>query len=106
MNRISLLLLAAVVASAMMLVRSAYDSRRLFAELHRAESQHQELLAERRRLEAERQLQATNQKVQRTALERLHMRPVDASVTLYEAAPERAPQPMTEAAAAAQGARR
>ena len=37
MIRLNLLLLAMVMASAMLLVKTAYDARRLFAENHRAE---------------------------------------------------------------------
>ena len=37
MTRLNLLLLLAVIASSLVLIRSAYDSRRLFAEIHRAE---------------------------------------------------------------------
>ena len=55
MSRISGLLLVALVASALMLVKSAYDTRRIFAEIHRAEAEGLRLAGEQRRLEAERQ---------------------------------------------------
>ena len=39
MARLNVLLLMAVIASALWLVRTAYDARRLFAEIHRAEQE-------------------------------------------------------------------
>lgn len=87
MTRLNLLLLVAVIASALFLVKTAYDARRLFAETHRAETEGLRLEGERIRLEAERQLQATNLRVERTARERLKMATVTPAVTMYEGAP-------------------
>ncbi len=84
MGRLNLLLLAALIASALVLIRSAYDSRRLFAEIHRAEVEALRLNGERTRLEAERQAQATTLRVERTAREKLAMRTVTPAVTMYE----------------------
>ena len=86
MTKLNILLLVAVVASAFVLVRSAYDTRRLFAEIHRAEMEGQTLAGERTRLEAERQLQATNLRVERTARERLQMRTLTPAVMMFEGA--------------------
>lgn len=91
MTRLNLLLLAAVVGSALFLVRTAYDARRLFTENHRADTESLRLEGERTRLEAERQLQATNLRVERTARERLKMATVTPAVTMYEGAPASAP---------------
>lgn len=83
MTRLNLLLLLAVIASSLVLIRSAYDSRRLFAEIHKAESEAARLEGEYKRLEAERQAQATSLRVERTAREKLAMRNVTPAVTLY-----------------------
>ncbi len=86
MTRFNILLLAALIASALMLVKTAYDARRLFTDIHRAETEGQRLSSEHKRLEAERQLQATNLRVERTARERLKMSTVTPAITMYERA--------------------
>lgn len=83
MTKLNLLLLGAVIASAMMLVRSAYDSRRIFADLHRAEVEAAGLAGETKRLLAEREAQATGLRVERTAREKLAMRTVTPAITVY-----------------------
>lgn len=83
MTRLNLLLLLAVIASSLVLIRSAYDSRRLFAEIHKAELEASRLEGEYKRLEAERQAQATSLRVERTAREKLAMRTVTPAVTMY-----------------------
>lgn len=87
MTRLNLVLLAAAIASAMMLVRTAYDSRRLFAEIHRAELESLKLTGETKRLEAEREAQATSLRVERTAREKLAMRTVTPAITMYAVDP-------------------
>jgi cell division protein FtsL len=84
MTRLNLLLLGALIASALVLVKSAYDVRRLTNELHRSDVDARRLAGEHTRLEAERQLQATNLRVERTARERLQMRTATPAVTMYE----------------------
>jgi cell division protein FtsL len=74
MSRLSLLLLIAVMASGMVLVRSAYEARRLFTELDRAQAEARRLEADSQRLQADRHAQATNMRVDQVARERLHMR--------------------------------
>ncbi|WP_088285046.1 cell division protein FtsL [Ideonella sp. A 288] len=83
MNRVNLLLLLAVIASSLVLIKSAYDTRRLFAAIHKAEVEALRLAGESKRLEAERQAQATSLRVERTARERLAMRTATPAVTLY-----------------------
>lgn len=83
MTRLNMLLLAAALLSAMVIVRTAYDSRRLFAELHRAEVEAVRLTGETKRLEAEREAQATSLRVERTAREKLAMRTVTPAITMY-----------------------
>jgi cell division protein FtsL len=93
MNRLNLLLLVAVIASSLLLIRSAYDARRLFAEIHKAESEAVRLEGEFKRLEAERQAQATSLRVERTAREKLAMRTVTPAVTYYVVDPASAANP-------------
>jgi cell division protein FtsL len=87
MTRLNLLLLIAVIASALLLVRTAYDARRLFNADHRADLDASKLQGEHKRLEAERELQATNQRVDRSARERLKMLTATPAITMYESAP-------------------
>jgi cell division protein FtsL len=84
MMRWNILLLLVLTASALVLVKTAYDARRLFSEIHRAETEALRLEGEHRRLEADRQLQATNMRVERTARERLKMSVASPAVTMYE----------------------
>lgn len=96
MNRLNLLLLIAVLASGMVLVRSAYEARRLFTELDRAQSEARRLDADLQRLQAERHAQATNLRVEAVATERLRMRTITPAVTqtVELAAPARAASAM------------
>jgi len=83
MIKLNLLLLAALIASAMLLVRTSYEERRLFAALDRSRNDQQQLDADFKRLEAERQAQATHLRVEKVARERLHMRTATPAVTHY-----------------------
>ena len=83
MNRLNVVLALALLASALLLVRTAYDSRRLYSALDRAQQEERSLEAERQRLDAERQAAATNARVERVARERLSMRTATPAVTHY-----------------------
>lgn len=83
MTRLNLLLTLALLASALYLVRTAYESRRLFAELDRSRNEAARLDTEYKRLEAERQAAATHLRVERTAREKLAMRTATPAVTVY-----------------------
>jgi cell division protein FtsL len=83
MMRLNLLLLVALLASSLVLVKTAYDSRRLFTALDRARAEQTRLDTEYRRLDAERQAQATHLRVERTARERLRMRTATPAVTQF-----------------------
>jgi cell division protein FtsL len=87
MRRLHFVLLSVLVGSSLWLVSVAYDSRRLFNELERARAEHQRLEVQHKRLDAERQAQATHLRVDRTAREKLAMRPATAAVTVYVEAP-------------------
>ena len=73
MTRLHALLLAVLLACSLYLVRVSYESRRLVGQLDAARGENATLEAEFKRLESERQAQATNLRVQRVARERLHM---------------------------------
>ena len=83
MTRLNLLLLVALLASCLVLVKSAYESRRVFAELDRARQEQQRLDAEFKRMDAERQAQATSVRVEKVAREKLRMRTASPAVTAY-----------------------
>lgn len=105
MNKLNALLLLAVFASSLVLVNAAYDTRRLRSELHRAELQAERLEGLRKQLEADRQQQATNLRVDATARGKLGMRPVSPGVTMYESVAGAAPgAPGASAVAQAAGA--
>jgi cell division protein FtsL len=82
-NRLSLLLLVALVLSGLYLVKTSYESRRLFAEIERAKAEEAQLAADAKRLDAERRTEATHLKVERAAREKLSMRMATPDVTLY-----------------------
>jgi cell division protein FtsL len=83
MIRLNLVLLLAVLASALYLVRVQYESRRLYVEIERAQSEARRLETDRERLTAEKRGQATPLRVERLAKEQLQMRPASPAVTLY-----------------------
>ena len=83
MTRLNLVLLVAVIASALFLVRTQYESRRLYAELDKAESDARRILVERERLEFEKRAQATPLRVEKLAKEQLQMRTATPAITQY-----------------------
>lgn len=83
MTRVNILLALVLLISSLYLVRTAYDSRRLFAELDKAKNEAARLDTEAKRLEAEREAQATSLRVDRTAREKLAMRTATPAVTVY-----------------------
>ncbi|HZN46739.1 MAG TPA: cell division protein FtsL [Ramlibacter sp.] len=83
MLRLNLMLLAALMASALFLVRVQYDSRRLYTEIERAQNEFRKLEIEHERLQVERRAQATPARVERLAREQLHMRPATPAITQY-----------------------
>jgi cell division protein FtsL len=85
MTRVNLLLLAVLVASSLYLVHSAYESRRLFTAIDRAQSEQRRLDHEHDRLQAERQTEARPLRVEQLARERLAMRTATPAVTQFVA---------------------
>jgi cell division protein FtsL len=83
MSRLNVLLLAVLLASCLYLVRVAYESRRLFTEVDRAQGRQRQLETEFGRLQTERQAQATPSRVEATAREKLGMRTATPAITQY-----------------------
>jgi cell division protein FtsL len=81
--KLNLLLLLALLGSAIFLVRTSYEGRRLFAAVDRAKNEQSRLDIEYNRLEAERQAQATHLRVEKVAREKLQMRTATPAVTQY-----------------------
>ena len=93
MIRVNLVLLLAVVASAMVVVHTQYESRRLFTELDRAVAEARRLETEHQRLQVEKRAQATSLRVEKMARDRLQMRPITPAITQYVAEPAVQPMP-------------
>jgi cell division protein FtsL len=112
MVRLNFLLAVALIVSGLYLVKISYESRRLFAEIDNAHVMERQLESDRRRLEAERQGQATHLRVESTARTKLNMRAATPANTQYvvdaglTAAPMTAPltQPAAPASAPQSGA--
>ena len=83
MNRVSLLLMVAVMASALYLVRTQYESRSLTTEMDRATQEARRLETENDRLDVERRAQATPLRVEKLAREQLRMRTITPAITQY-----------------------
>jgi cell division protein FtsL len=83
MMRLNLVLLMAVLASAIFLVRTQYESRRLYAELDKATSEAKRLEVEHEKLEFEKRAQATPLRVEKLAKEQLQMRTATPGITQY-----------------------
>ena len=83
MTRINLVLLLAVIASAIYLVSVQYDSRRLFTELDKANAEALKLETEFDRLQVEKRAQATPGRVEKIAREKLQMRQASPAITTY-----------------------
>jgi cell division protein FtsL len=82
-TKFNAVLLLALIASGLYLVRVAYESRRLYNDLDRARNEERMLDAESRRLDAERDAQATHLRVEKVARDKLHMRTATPAVTMY-----------------------
>ena len=83
MTRLSVLLLLLVVASAMALVHSQYESRRLFMLIEAERKEAARLEIEHDRLQVERRAQATPLRVEQIARQQLQMRMVSPGITQY-----------------------
>lgn len=110
MTRLNLVLLLAVMASALYLVRTQYESRSLTVQLDRETRLARRLDVEFDRLQVERRAQATPLRVETLAREQLQMRTTTPAITQYVSAstgaliPLPAPAPAASAASAPQRA--
>ena len=97
MTRLSMVLLLAVMASALYLVHTQYESRRLYVELEKALAQSRKLESDNERLQVEKRAQATPLRVEKLARDRLQMRTATPAITQYvtysdTAAPKETPR--------------
>ena len=83
MLRLNLVLLLAVMASAIFLVHSQYESRRLFTELDRSINESRRLATENQRLEVEKRAQATPQRIEVLARDQIKMHAATPAITQY-----------------------
>ncbi len=90
MTRLSIFLLLAVLASALVLVHSQYETRRMFMALESARKEAKRLEIDHDRLQVERRAQATPLRVEKIARQQLQMRPASPAITQYVSAKEAA----------------
>ena len=83
MARLNLILLVAVLGSALYLVHTQYESRRLYVELEKAAAQSRKLETESERLQVEKRSQATPLRIEKLAKDRLRMRTTTPAITQY-----------------------
>ena len=83
MIRLNLVLLLAVLVSALYLVNVQYESRRLVTALDKARSVALQLVADNERLQVEKRAQATPLRVEQLAKTKLQMRTVTPAITHY-----------------------
>ena len=81
----------AVMASAMVLVHSQYETRRLFMALESARKEAKRLEVDRDRLQVERRAQATPLRVEQIARQQLQMRAASPAITQYVSIKDTAP---------------
>ena len=93
MTRLSVLLLMAVVVSALALVHSQYESRRLFMAIEAEGKEATRLEVDFDRLQVERRAQATPLRVEQIARQQLQMRMVNPGITQYVNTPQAKAKP-------------
>jgi cell division protein FtsL len=81
--RLNLLLLIAVLGSAIYLVRTQYLSRQFVTELDQVQRETRQLAREQDRLQVEKREQATPLRIEKLAKERLGMRAATPAITQY-----------------------
>ncbi len=83
MTRLNLMLLLAVLSSALYLVNVQYESRLLFTALDKLNAEARRLQSDNERLQVERQAQATPLRVEKMAKEQLLMRTSTPAISHY-----------------------
>jgi cell division protein FtsL len=91
MTRLNLVLLVTLMVSALYVVRTQYEARRLFGEIERATATARRLELEHQALEIQRRAQATPSRIEKLAKDRLAMRPANPAITEYVAYQAEAP---------------
>ena len=81
--RLNVLLLVMALGSALLVVRTHYQSRVLYTELDRAGVEARRLELEHERLQVEKRAQATSLRVETLAREQLKMRTATPAITQY-----------------------
>lgn len=83
MGRLNFVLLLVVLASALYLVQTQYESRRLYVELEKAAAQGRKIETEGERMQVEKRAEATPLKIEKLARDRLQMRTTTPAITEY-----------------------
>ena len=83
MARLNVVLALVVLLSCFWLIRTSYESRHLFVELEKAQSQSHALQIDFERLQLDKRAQATPLRVEKLAREKLHMFNNSPAVTHY-----------------------
>lgn len=83
MARLNFVLLLAVLVSALYLVHTQYESRRLYMELEEATAQSRKIATQSERLQVEKRAEATPLKIEMLARNRLQMRTTTPAITQY-----------------------
>lgn len=86
--RLNILLLLVTMLSAMALIQSQYDSRKLFTEMDRAVAESRQLETDHQRLQVEKRAQATPLRLEQMARDKLNMQSATPAVTLYVPEPD------------------
>jgi cell division protein FtsL len=84
----NLVLLALVVTCAVALVSARHAGRRLFSQLEQEQNRQSQLDIEHGQLQLEQSTWALHSRVERIAIERLHMRPLDPRKTQLVPVPD------------------
>lgn len=83
MTRLGIFLFLALLSSALLLVHSQYETRRLFMALESARKEAKRLEVDQDRLQVERRAQATPLRVEQLARQQLQMRMASPAITQY-----------------------
>ena len=86
--RLNILLLMVTIVSAMALIQSQYESRKLFTELDRALAESRQLETDHQRLQVEKRAQATPLRLEQLARDKMGMQPATPAVTVYVQEPK------------------
>jgi cell division protein FtsL len=105
MTRLNLVLLVAVLSSALYLVHTQYESRRLYVELEKTAALSRKLETDKERLQVEKRAQATPLRVEQLSKSRLQMRTATPAITEYVTYKDASATSVTPATSAAGGAR-